>query len=81
MSVRYVMSRLKSYERNWRSNFKKRKTHTDRPLKHEIADKPLKDEELSAVTGGLNGSYADVTLPGQDEELENAKEKGGCGKP
>ena len=53
----------------------------DRPLKHEIADKPLKDEELAAVTGGLNGSYADVTLPGQDEELENAKEKGGCGKP
>lgn len=75
------MLRLKSYERNWRSNLKKRKTHTDRPLKHEIADKPLKDEELAAVTGGLNGSYADVTLPGQDEELENAKEKGGCGKP
>ena len=60
---------------------KKRKTHTDRPLKHEIADKPLKDEELAAVTGGLHGSYADVTLPWQDEELENAKEKGGCGKP
>ena len=60
---------------------KKRKTHTDRPLKHEIADKPLKDEELVTVTGGLNGSYADVTLPGQDEELENTKEKGGCGKP
>ena len=49
-------------------------------MKHEIADKPLKDEELAAVTGGLNGSYADVTLPRQDEELENAKEKGGCGK-
>lgn len=60
---------------------KKRKTHTDRPLKHEIADKPLKDEELTVVTGGLNGSYADVTLPGQDEELENAKKKGGCGTP
>ena len=75
------MSRLKSYERKWRSNFKKRKTHTDRLLKHEIANKPLKDEELAAVTGGLNGSYADVTLPGQDEELENTKEKGGCGKP
>ena len=50
-------------------------------MKHEIADKPLKDEELAAVTGGLNVSYADVTLPGQDEELENAKEKSGCGKP
>lgn len=60
---------------------KKLKTDTDHPLEHEIADKPLKDKELAAVTGGLNGSYADVILPGQDEELENAKEKGGCGKP
>ena len=60
---------------------KKRKTDTDRPLEHEIANNPIKDEELSVVTGGLNGSYADVTVPGQDEELENAKEKGGCGKP
>lgn len=60
---------------------KKQKTDTDRSLEHEIADKPLKDEELAAVTGGLNGSYADVTYPGQDEELENTKKKGGCGKP
>ena len=60
---------------------KKLKTDMDRSLKHEIADKSLKDEELAAVTGGLYGSYADVTLPEQDEELENSKEKGGCGKP
>lgn len=41
----------------------------------------LEDDELNAVTGGLNGGYADVTLPTQDEELDNTQEKGGCGKP
>lgn len=54
------------------------------------ADKPLAYDELASVTGGLLGAYADathdytgdcVTVLVQAEEIQNAKEKGGCGKP
>lgn len=68
---------------------KKGKKRADNSSAHERTDIPLKDDELEAVTGGLYGDYADVTIDYTNdcetvlvqEEIANAKGKGGCGKP
>ncbi len=43
-------------------------------------EKTFADEELTGVTGGILEEYADVTRQ-EDEELENTRGKGGCGRP
>ncbi len=47
-------------------------------LNNEKTSNIVSDEDLSAVSGGLNGAYADVLFD-PNEELENAAKKGGCG--
>lgn len=41
---------------------KESKKKLDDSLKQNSADKPLTDEELTSVTGGLLGVYADTTI-------------------